>query len=325
MSQEGLSVKTITRLVGLNEHTLRAWERRYQAVTPQRQANGRRTYTHQDVERLRFLVQLVERGHPIGKIAQNETPHLRKMLADAYELDGKAVIPDRQQANKEIDAIVQAIMTNLEAFNLAGTNNALQQARLKFGAKSFAIDVIAPLMSQVGRLVLDQKLSIGQEKALVAIVKAHLGEMFYKLRDADELIYEESTIAKKSLVVTSMEGDLDELTIYLSAIVSVSQGTNVHYLGPNMSPQPLVEVTSALGADVILLGNSWQPPGTLIRTKTDYLQVLDQSLPPGCEVWLVGGAKNEVGNDQMSRPIAKLRDIRELEQHITLQLNSFSS
>jgi hypothetical protein len=49
---------SVVRLTGLGEHTIRAWERRYAAVIPERTPGGTRRYSAADVARLRLLVSL---------------------------------------------------------------------------------------------------------------------------------------------------------------------------------------------------------------------------------------------------------------------------
>ena len=53
---------------GLPVTTLRVWERRYGVGSGQRTATGQRLYTALDVQRLRLLKQLTDRGHSIGTI-----------------------------------------------------------------------------------------------------------------------------------------------------------------------------------------------------------------------------------------------------------------
>lgn len=48
--------------------TLRAWERRYGLVRPERTPKGHRLYTHQHVERIRRVLTLIERGVPVGRV-----------------------------------------------------------------------------------------------------------------------------------------------------------------------------------------------------------------------------------------------------------------
>src|SRR5438046_6685276 len=43
------SISEVADMVGLSPHTIRAWERRYQALTPGRNVNNQRRYTMDDV------------------------------------------------------------------------------------------------------------------------------------------------------------------------------------------------------------------------------------------------------------------------------------
>ena len=47
--------------VGLSAATLRAWERRYGLLKPQRSAGGHRLYSRQDIEMLKWLVEKTKR------------------------------------------------------------------------------------------------------------------------------------------------------------------------------------------------------------------------------------------------------------------------
>jgi PAS domain S-box-containing protein len=46
------SIGEVAAMVGISAHTIRAWERRYRALSPQRTASGQRRYTMADVELL---------------------------------------------------------------------------------------------------------------------------------------------------------------------------------------------------------------------------------------------------------------------------------
>ncbi len=52
----------------VNTVTLRAWERRYGLLKPQRTAKGHRLYNEADVECIERILSLVARGVPIGKV-----------------------------------------------------------------------------------------------------------------------------------------------------------------------------------------------------------------------------------------------------------------
>src|SRR6476620_4370976 len=65
----GYPVRLVAVRTGLSPHVLRAWERRYSAVTPTRTEGGQRLYSDLDVQRLLHLQRLTDRGHAIGRIA----------------------------------------------------------------------------------------------------------------------------------------------------------------------------------------------------------------------------------------------------------------
>lgn len=74
---------TAARLSGVPVATLRVWERRYGVVAAPKTATGQRQYTPQDVQRLRLLRQLTERGHAIGSIAGLAYAPLQALWDDA--------------------------------------------------------------------------------------------------------------------------------------------------------------------------------------------------------------------------------------------------
>ena len=74
---------TVARLAGLPVTTLRVWERRYAVVAPPKTGTGQRLYTTEDVQRLKLLRQLTQRGYGIGTITNQSLERLRTLAAEA--------------------------------------------------------------------------------------------------------------------------------------------------------------------------------------------------------------------------------------------------
>lgn len=72
---------TAARLAGLPVTTLRVWERRYAVVAAPKTETGQRLYTSGDVQRLRLLKRLTDRGHAIGTIASLSLDALQGLAA----------------------------------------------------------------------------------------------------------------------------------------------------------------------------------------------------------------------------------------------------
>ena len=78
---QGLRIGGVARATGLSTSTIRAWERRYEAIAPHRTASGYRIYDAETVERLGLLQTLRERGEPLPSIARCTTHVLRQRAA----------------------------------------------------------------------------------------------------------------------------------------------------------------------------------------------------------------------------------------------------
>jgi PAS domain S-box-containing protein len=63
------TIGEVAAMVGMSAHTIRAWEKRYQILTPQRTASGQRRYTMADVELLQQVRLAVSSRHLSLKLA----------------------------------------------------------------------------------------------------------------------------------------------------------------------------------------------------------------------------------------------------------------
>ena len=76
-----LRIGAVSRLTQIPVDTLRAWERRYGVVAPERAGSTARLYDQEDVERLKLIKRLVENDHAIGSVATLPRPELEGLLA----------------------------------------------------------------------------------------------------------------------------------------------------------------------------------------------------------------------------------------------------
>lgn len=57
-----ISITELSEKTGVNSVTLRAWERRYGLLKPQRTPKGHRFYTQADVDKVIKILNLIEQG-----------------------------------------------------------------------------------------------------------------------------------------------------------------------------------------------------------------------------------------------------------------------
>jgi DNA-binding transcriptional MerR regulator len=55
-------IRTVAHLTGVNPRRIRAWEDQYNLLSPARTGGGHRLYSEDDVERIRWVKAMVDRG-----------------------------------------------------------------------------------------------------------------------------------------------------------------------------------------------------------------------------------------------------------------------
>jgi len=65
-----LPIREVARQTGVNAVTLRAWERRYGLVVPERTAKGHRLYTQAHVQRIHTILTWLARGVAVSQVKQ---------------------------------------------------------------------------------------------------------------------------------------------------------------------------------------------------------------------------------------------------------------
>ena len=90
---KGLRIGGVARLTGLTESTIRAWERRHKAITPQRTSAGYRVYDAETVERLQWLQLMRQRGAPLASLATCSTQELRERAMRSGPNGGGQAMP----------------------------------------------------------------------------------------------------------------------------------------------------------------------------------------------------------------------------------------
>ena len=74
------SIGAVARMLGVETATLRSWEERYGVVVPRRSEGAQRVYSRDELERLRFVVDLVEAGTTPADAHRLLTDRLRDTL-----------------------------------------------------------------------------------------------------------------------------------------------------------------------------------------------------------------------------------------------------
>ncbi len=81
------TIKNVSMITGIGVHTLRAWEKRYGVVKPERSSSGRRYYSDDDIEKLKLIATLNKTGEQISQIAKLSFEELETRVGNLSEKD----------------------------------------------------------------------------------------------------------------------------------------------------------------------------------------------------------------------------------------------
>jgi MerR family transcriptional regulator, light-induced transcriptional regulator len=269
-------VRIVAQRSGVSPHVLRAWERRYHAVTPTRTEGGQRLYSDRDVERLRLLQRLTGRGHAIGRLARLPYDELEQ-IARIEESSG-AGPSGSAPASAQAAEFCSAALDAARSLDPAELKAVLQRASISLGVPVFLDQVAGPSIRDIGHGWRDGTLSVGQEHLATAVFQQVLGWII----DA----YHVDEDAPRMLAATPA-GQLHELGALMAAAAAAAEGWNVLYLGPNLPASEIVD--SARQAQVRGVALSIVNP-TPDEGLLENLKLLRRELPSRVHLFLGGSA-----------------------------------
>ena len=124
MSDFRFPIKIATEKSGLTSHVIRMWEKRYEAVVPDRTETQRRLYSDEDIERLRLLRIATESGHRISDVARLPSEQLRDLTADRLR-ESSAL--NRGSSWSSADAVADAFAA-VGQYDSGGLENVLNRS-----------------------------------------------------------------------------------------------------------------------------------------------------------------------------------------------------
>jgi DNA-binding transcriptional MerR regulator/methylmalonyl-CoA mutase cobalamin-binding subunit len=290
------SIKAVAQATGLTVETLRAWERRYGIVAPNRDASGRRVYRPEDVLRLRRLREATERGHPIGRLASLDEDALAALLSESADRRTRAAT----------NAFVERILESAQRFRSAECEQTLTLAIAMLPPAQLVSDVLQPLLREVGDRWHRGEFAISQERLVSTVVRRHVGLML----DA----YDRSA-RLAPIVFATLPGERHELGLLTSALMCASRGFKTHYLGPDLPPAEIARFAREVGAAAVALSVVWQDR---VAEVPALLAELASHLPAETAVWLGGSAARELTPGQLPPCCAVMADRAELEQRLDM-------
>lgn len=238
------NAKAVTRQTGVTPATLRAWERRYGILLPDRTAGGHRLYSERDIATIKWLREHIEQGMTIS----------RAVALLQHQLGQEGIVPvslvqiltEVPQPARSLDTIRLNLYESLIEFDEFSAEEILSEAYSLHPIESVCLSVIQPVLAQLGYDWAAGKISIAHE---------HFAANYLR-RKLLALIDTGPSTRSGLIAIGAAPADMHEMGILLLSIFLRRRGWRVVYLGQSVPLEDLPRSLPELNADVLVLSST---------------------------------------------------------------------
>lgn len=305
------NIQLAAQLSGLSAHTIRAWEKRYQALVPSRTANGRRLYSTSEIDRLIILSQLTQLGTNIGQIARLSDEELKETYEKLMQNAGLPTQKSNTARGLNLEEIKSKLLDAVGKYNVDVISQLLSEAKNELPPKIFALDIIEPLVTEVRLRRDNNSFHDAQAQALFALAKFHAGNIIYSH-------FEKGLKSANKIVLTSVEKEHHTFPLLISALLCCHHKKFFYYLNSNLPASSIIDAVYATEANILIL-----TVPTNCHADQDVLNLLDtviEALSNKVKIWLLGEFDQKLMSEKKWKNTHKIRNHKELDE--VLSVNS---
>ena len=218
----------LSRRTGVPEATLRAWERRYSLLRPERSGGGFRLYADDDIARVQSMREHLGRGVSASEAA--------RLALDEPATSG--VVP--------AEGLVSELAAALEALDDVAAQTALDRTLAALTVEGALRDVLLPVMRDVGRGWEDDQAVIAREHFATNLVR---GRLLALARGWD------LGGGPRALLACAPEEQHD-LGLIAFGLALRSRGWRITYLGPSTPVATLAEAARLTHPALVVVSSS---------------------------------------------------------------------
>lgn len=260
------------------------WERRYAFPNPARDRYGERLYSTVQVEKLRLIKQLMERGYRPGRIVRQSIEQLRSL---------KSVHPPGSSTPEDLRIFLKLIATHQTQELRAHLTHTMARC----GLQKFVLETVAPLNIAVGNAWKDGRVAVFEEHLYSELIQN-------VLRNAIASIQSQGRPPR--VLLTSLPSEQHGIGLLMAEAMLAVEGASCISLGTQTPLSDIVAAARVHHADIVALSFSSSYPEL---KAAEGLKQLRLGLPSETRLW-VGGA----GAMRLRKPIEGVQSVDSFEK-----------
>ena len=286
---DNFPIRILAEKTGVAPTTLRAWERRYGLLKPERTPKGHRLYSNQDVQTVRQIVDLLNENYTISKA-------INRIRID--EMQEQVEASQDQSGNMDHWVEYQNyFLTAIEKFDDHKLDNIYSEALSLYPVDLVSTQILRPIMIQLGERWKDREMGIAEEHFFTSFLRNKLGARMHHATGNNR---------GSRLLLACLPGEFHELGSLLFGMSAMSRGYRLLFLGADLPLEQAALVASATNVNgIILSAVTVSLRGQLARELDEFASSLN--LP----VMLGGSASNSSSLSSNDNLIILGNDYRE--------------
>jgi MerR family transcriptional regulator, light-induced transcriptional regulator len=233
-----LRIGEVSRRTGVAVPTLRAWERRYGLLSPDRTEGGHRLYSSLDVHRVERMVRLLDEGWSAAAAA-------REVLREPATVTRlRPITGDGQHPASE--ELIERLSAAIAAFDGTAADAVMDDVFARLQVPRALEEVILPLLRRVGE---------GWQHDPSVIAREHFATNSLRPRLQRLLRTSVARTGARRVLAAAPEGEEHDLGLLAACAVAADAGWQVHYLGGRTPTEAIAGGVADLQPDVVLVSS----------------------------------------------------------------------
>jgi len=241
-AQDLFPIRVLSDKTAVGTSTLRAWERRYGLLKPERTPKGHRLYSESDVRRVQKILDLLEDGHSLPGIADILAANKNATSNDEATREK----PGSDETTPVWTRYVDNTLIATSDFNIERMDAIYNEATSLYPIDMVIARLIEPVLNKLGTEWIEHpERGIAEEHFYTSWLKNRIGARF-------QHSYSHAKGAR--IVCACLPGSFHEVGLMLFALSALTRGYRVLYFGTDLPLNQLTHINQRSAAKAIVLG-----------------------------------------------------------------------
>ncbi len=232
---ENFSIAQLAQFSGIKAHTIRAWEKRYDALSPGRSEGNTRFYTNDQLKRLLNIVSLLEYEFKVSELCAMNDTELFKLLEDKK---------DDSSNNEKFGYYISQLISAGVNYDEVYFEKIFANSLMTLGFKKTYSMVIVPMLQRLGLMWVTNKMPPAQEHFVSNLIRQKIFVAIDSLPPPKK--------EKGTALLFLPENEFHEIPLLFAHFILRFHKVKSIFFGANLPIESLLESIKVLKPDYLL-------------------------------------------------------------------------